>query len=80
MSTFKLNSIRRTSAHAYEVVLANEGGERAFEMTVDGDPIAVVTWGRDFSAFVDMNTGPLGPLFEAVLRFHYATTLEINHA
>lgn len=80
MITYKAKSISRVDDRTYRVVLeANDGvAEVAFEMTVEGSDIAVVEWGRDFSDFVQRMTGPLGPLFEAVLRFHEATLLDVQ--
>ena len=80
MTLFNLEQIRRTGANLYEVVISNERHEVAFDMIVVEEPIMHVKWGEDFSAFVGMNTGPLGSLFEAVLGFHRATIVGIQPA
>jgi hypothetical protein len=74
---YSLTEIRRVAPATYDVVLTGENGRMDFMMRVEGTDIEVVTWGEDFSRFVSHVTAPAGPIFEAVLRFHRASKVQL---
>ena len=77
MRSYKLTEIRTVAPDTYQVVLIGGRGRMDFRMKVEGTEIEVVTWGEDFSQFVSYGTGSAGPIFEAVLRFHRASKVEL---
>ncbi|MCB9766194.1 MAG: hypothetical protein H6739_40840 [Alphaproteobacteria bacterium] len=82
MNAYRLDGISTVRQGVYAVHLIGGIGDEthrvAFEMTVEESPFNLLSYGDDFAAFVEMRTGPLKPLFEAVLRFHLATRLAIH--
>ena len=77
MGTYHLTTITVASQAVYEVTFNDGERDVTFEMTVEGDDILVVTYGDDFTDFVGTITGPLGPVFKAVLDFHHATAIAL---
>lgn len=68
-----LRSISADGAASYRVILEDDDRTtRAFVLTVEGDDIQCVTWGRDFAGYVGHDLAPASRLFEAVLAFHRA--------
>jgi hypothetical protein len=74
-----VKSIKRLSLGRYEVQLESaEGDQRhVFVFTVEGsrDGIDVVQSPPEFFDFMELNTGPVTPLFAAVMTFHHAQDL-----
>lgn len=77
MKGFTLSAIRAHGPSAYEVVLTSENDEVTFTMEVSGGEIEVVSWGRDFDRFVNLDTDAAGPIFQTVLDFHRARRVQL---
>jgi len=79
LKNYVIKGIWREGERSYQVFLENdEGGEVSFEFTISEGTITVVEYADAFAAFVQHRTGPLGLLFEAVLRFHEAAQIRID--
>jgi hypothetical protein len=74
----RISSIAREAHCSYRVAIENINGEsRSFLFEVQNGEIDLVTYQDDFVLYMSYNLGPAAPLFEAVLKFHYAQNLEL---
>ena len=75
--TRTLKSICRVEVGVYEISLEASPDEpcRRFVMRIDDGDSWVVTWGDDFSKYMNHVTAPAKELFAAVAAFHRAQAI-----
>ena len=77
----RLKAIVREAENTYRVELEGpDGVVRSFIFDVHEGEIQVVSWRRDFAAYMEQNLGPAAPVFEAVLSFHRAVQRGVHRS
>ena len=75
MSYQSLSGIKKIGESRYLTTFGEGPSRVEFEMWVDGDDIPVLHCEERFYEYAHFNTGSLGPILDAVMRFHRASSV-----
>jgi hypothetical protein len=75
----KVKAIVREAPSAYRVSLETMHGEAigTFIFQVSEGAVEVVTWPADFGSYMGRSPRPIPGLFDSILAFHHAQSLEL---